>query len=730
MSHANLDALCARYGIASHYRDFWQQEHAVPEATRRAVLAAMGVRTDGEATDARTSGDASTAHASLNARPVVVRTTQAQPDVEVAMPSEAGDVALAWSLALESGEWRHGSVARSEHDGGTRARCLEVGVLPAGYHCMIVHREGDRDAALARRSVIACPPRCQLTSDVAPGARLFGPAVQLYALRSKRNWGIGDFTDLAHLAIEAAAHGAGFVGLNPLHELFLDRPEAASPYSPSSRRSVSPLYIDVEAVEDYAECEDVRRDVEAPAFRERLAALRDAPLVDYAGVTEAKLPVLRRLFDHFLRRHLRSDTDRAREFRAWLSASANLVLAPARFDALQAMLAAGDRAIWGWPAWPEEYRACDSEAVRAFVRDHAADVDFHLWLQWQADRQLARAHAVARSAGMPVGLYRDLAVGANPGGAETWQEPSRYALGVHVGAPPDEFNRKGQDWGLPPWIPHRLPEGDFAPWVRLLRANMRHAGGLRIDHVMALLRLYWIPAGNAPTEGTYVHYPLEDLLAVLALESERNECIVVGEDLGTVPGEVREALARNGVHSYRVLYFEHGHDGGFAAPSSFPAQALVTVSTHDLPTLQGFWQATDLAARDALDLFPSSHVREQQYAERTAERPRLLAALAREGLAPWPEREPGRLDLVQVVAVHRYLARAPSVLMTVQLEDVFGETAQVNLPATTDAQYPNWRRKITVALEDWEADGRFAALCAALRNEGRGSAMLEWRDRA
>jgi (1->4)-alpha-D-glucan 1-alpha-D-glucosylmutase len=278
---------------------------------------------------------------------------------------------------------------------------------------------------------------------------------------------------------------------------------------------------------------------------------------------------------------------------------------------------------------------------------------------------------------MAIGLYRDLAVGANPAGAETWQQPHVFATAAQVGAPPDDFNRDGQAWGLPPWIPHRLREAGFAPWISLLHANMRHAGGLRIDHVMGLMRLFWIAQGQAPVNGAYVRYPLADLLALLALESTRHRCLVVGEDLGTVPDEVRAALHDAGVYSYRVLYFEK------RPPREYPAQALVAISTHDLPTWRGFQESADRAARDE-----------------------LAQAFAREGLDP--------------ADAHRYIARTPCALLTLQLEDVFGQREQANLPGTLDDQYPNWRRKVPLDLEDWDRDGRFAAVCAAIRSEGRG----------
>ncbi|MFO1304697.1 MAG: 4-alpha-glucanotransferase [Burkholderiales bacterium] len=549
---------------------------------------------------------------------------------------------------------------------------------------------------------VARGARCHMPP---PGARLFGPAIQLHALRSLRNWGVGDFTDLATLAQIAAAQGASFVGVNPLHELFLDRPAQASPYSPSTRLALNPLYIDVEAVDGF---DAVRALATRGAFAQRIAALRATPLIDYAGVWAAKREVLVLLFEHFER----AATVQSREaFRAFAAEQHEAVRDAALFDALQAHLSAHDANVWGWPAWPDAYRQRDGASVAAFEREHARSIEFHLFLQWQADVQLARAHAAARDAGMSIGIYRDLAVGANPGGAETWQDPRLFAEGVHVGAPPDDFNRKGQDWGLPPWIPNELRLARYEPFVKLVRANMRHAGALRIDHVMGLARLYWIPRGMSPEDGAYVRYPLDDLCAALAGESARQRCLVVGEDLGTVPDSLRETLRDAGVFSYRVLYFERTADGAFAPPAAYPTQALVSVSTHDLPTLRGFLGGTDLAHRARLSLFPSEALRDRLYAERDRDRAALDGALASERVA----------DDDIAVAVHRYAARTPCTLMTVQLEDVFGEAEQANLPATLEDQHPNWRRKVGLDLEDWDRDGRFARLCAAIRGEGRGA---------
>jgi (1->4)-alpha-D-glucan 1-alpha-D-glucosylmutase len=673
-----LDARCGSLGIALRYRDNWGVEHATSQATKRALLQAIGQ------------------DPAQTRRLLIHREGDTFADVPMA-PADG----LRWRVDLEDGRRREGACQPQ----AAAVRCEGFADLSLGYHTLTMLEGG---TALASLGLAVCPPRCAMLDG---SARAYGPAIQLYALRSARNWGIGDFTDLSALASICARHGADFIGVNPLHELFLDRPAQASPYSPSSRLALNPMYLDVEAIDDYGECDDARRRVAAPPFQARLAALRDADLVDYEGVAGAKWPVLVALFDHFSRRHLTDASARGLEFRRFSESERERVFDAALFDALQAHCRAANGSAWGWPAWPEAYRDPTSDAVSEFARTHGGDVDFYLYLQWQADLQLRRAAQTAHDAGMRVGVYRDLAVGANPGGAETWAEQSVSAAAVHVGAPPDAFNPGGQDWGLPPWIPQRLAGTGYAPWIALLRANMRHAGALRIDHVMGLSRLFWIPQGMKPSQGAYVAYPLADLLALLALESVRNACLVVGEDLGTVADDLRQMLADAGVYSYRVLYFERDATGGFLPPDRYPAQALVTISTQDLPTLHGFWQGSDIAARDALGLFPDPEARDTQYAARDADRAGLRDALAREGL-PSPA---GALGADDVAAIHTYAARTPCALMTLQLEDVFGQAPQANLPGTTDDQYPNWRRKVAVDLADWERDGRFGAVCAAIR---------------
>jgi (1->4)-alpha-D-glucan 1-alpha-D-glucosylmutase len=524
------------------------------------------------------------------------------------------------------------------------------------------------------------------------------------------------------------------IGVNPLHALFPHNPAHASPYSPSSRLFVNVLYLDVEAVDDYRECEDVRAHVRSAAFQMRLKALRDADLVDYSGVAAVKLDVLERLYAHFRERHLAADSPRARAFRAFQARAGADLRRHALFEALQAHFHRADPEIWGWQVWPAAYRDPDAEAVARYAAEHLERVEFHEYLQWQADRQLEAAGRRSYELDLAVGLYQDLAVSVDRAGAEAWSGQRLYAAGAGVGAPPDDFSLDGQDWGLPPLVPERLRAAAFAPLVATLRANMRHAGALRIDHVMGLMRLFWVPPGGKPKDGAYVHYPFADLLGLVALESQRNKCLVVGEDLGTVPDEVRAALAEAGVLSYRLLYFERDGAGDFKPPADYPAQAVVAASTHDLPTLAGWWSGGDLGLRESLGMFPTPAAREEQVVARAQDRARLLLALERESLLPagatvnpvsLPEMTP---EFAR--ALHVYLARTPAQLLAVQVEDVLGVPAQVNLPGTTDA-HPNWRRKLPLALERFPDDERIAEFGGALaRVRGRPKRQRPKRDGA
>ena len=503
--------------------------------------------------------------------------------------------------------------------------------------------------------------RCYQPELLERGGRVWGLAVQLYGLRSARNWGIGDFGDLRALVELAAGLSASLVGVNPLHAT------AGSPYSPSSRHALNFLYLDIEAIAGYAQCEPARRLVGSAKFQARLRALREAQLVDYERVAEVKQEVLEVLFKHS-RQKIDLPTRGLREFAA--------------FEALR------EKFGGPWQQWPGEYRHPGSCSVKSFVRKNRRRVAFHAYVQWHAREQLAAVQRRTRELGMPIGLYFDLALGADRGGAEVWADQAAYAAAASIGAPPDDFNPRGQDWGLPPYSPRALRASAYRPFTELLRANMPEGGALRMDHVMALMRLYWIPGGATPERGGYVNYPLKELLAILAQVSREKKCLVIGEDLGTVPPQLREALAAAGVLSYRPLLFER------VSPREYPREAMVCVSTHDLPTWRGYWAGRDLELREKLALAVDPKA---ERARREADKERLVQVLRNENLD------------ASAASAHAFIARTPCKIAVAQPEDVFELAEQANLPGTLD-EHPNWRRKLPLALEQWAADPRVGAL--------------------
>ena len=540
--------------------------------------------------------------------------------------------------------------------------------------------------------------------------------MQLYSVRSARNWGIGDYTDLATLVEQWGRRGAGIVGVNPVHALYPHNPAHASPYSPSSRLFLNVLYLDVAAVEDWRECAEVRDAVGSEPFQERLRAARESELVDYRAVAALKFPVLELLYAHFRARHLEADTGRARSFREFQAAGGAALRQHALFEALQQQFHDADHGVHGFAAWPQAYRDPRAAAVVRYAESHGERVEFYEYLQWQSDLQLAHVGARAAEIGMEAGLYADIAISIDGAGAEAWSHQDCYVLDATLGAPPDEINLRGQNWGLPPLHPERLRAAAYAPFIATLRASMRHAGAVRIDHILGLARQFWIPRGAEAAAGAYVRFPFDDLLGILALESHRNRCMVIGEDLGTVPDEVRSSLAASGVLSYRLLYFERNAAGDYRAPAEYPADALVAATTHDLPTLAGYWEGRDLELRQTLNLYPNEAVRDAQAAARAQDRSRLERALESEGLhlaVGSNALAAGKFTSEAARAVQLYLARSPARLLAVPIEDVFGELDQPNLPGTTE-EHPNWKRKLSLELERMPADPRFVALTAAL----------------
>ena len=542
-------------------------------------------------------------------------------------------------------------------------------------------------------------------------------------MRSRANWGVGDFADLMEVVRWAGPLGAAFVGVNPLHAVGGRATADPSPYSPTSRIFLNVLYLSLEAAPEMADCRKAQALVASPEFQAAKARLAAASLVSYGEVYRLKRRVLRLLYETFCEAHgVPADLPRSargQEFARFVAAGGVSLARFGQFSALADHLQQGD-----WRRWPEPYQHPESPAVAEFAREHGKEVLFYQYGQWLASTQLGQVCQEAKQQGLPFTLYEDLALGASPGGFDTWAHQELFARGPAIGAPPDAFNPQGQNWGLPPLIPERLRASGYQLFIDTLRANLPPGGMLRMDHVMGLFRLLWIPQGAEADRGAYVTYPARELLAILALESVRRRALIIGEDLGTVPPRIRRELGKSGVFSYRVFYFERDGNRHFLAPEAYPARAMATVTTHDLPTLTGFWQGHDLALKRTLNLYPEARLAEADAADRELDRRLLLEDLKHrgvlsEGAACEPEAgDSCPRELRQ--AVLEYLGQSAAALMEVRLEEVFGAPEQQNLPGTRQ-EHPNWRVKLPLTLDQMEQSSEPARLAARL-NKARGPA--------
>ncbi|PZS21175.1 MAG: 4-alpha-glucanotransferase [Acidimicrobiales bacterium] len=622
-----LEERARAWGIEPSYRDVRDEWIEVPSTTLEALLGAMipGPESPGP-------GDVNPVRVVHQDQPIVLD----QP----------------WELTLEDGQ----AAVVEGH--------LEP--LPLGYHDLTRQADGHH------QRLIVSPGRCHLPDKL----RTWAWAVQLYATRSTRSWGIGDLADLRTLAQWSAARGAQLLVVSPLHAPLPGLPSEPSPYSPSSRCWRNPLHIRVEEVPGLAGAAEVEPLAQAGR------ALDANRRIDRDKVWRLKAAALEWAW---------SQTGEEPNFAKWSLRQGPSLATYAAFCAL-AEVHPGP-----WPGWPEDLRHPEGAGVAAFVARHSARVGFHQWLQWLLDCQLG-------AAGESLGLVTDMAIGVIPEGADTWMWQDCFALGTRVGAPPDEFNTRGQNWGVVPFDPWRLRGAAFEPFVRTVRAGLRHAGGLRVDHVMGLFRLWWIPEGAEATDGAYVRYPWSQLLDILALESVRAQAVVVGEDLGTVEDFVRDELGRRDVLSTAVMWFEEG------APETFRRRAVASVTTHDLPTVAGVWTGADLAAQTELGLEPDVAAHEG------------LRSRLRGWTALGDDTDPGQVAL----ATYRRLAAAPSVVLAATLEDALGISERPNLPGTVDER-PNWSLALPVPLEEVLADPVVEAVAEALSTRAAGPDQLPER---
>ncbi len=688
-----VDELLSLHGVASEYIEYSGSIAHIPMADRVDILALKGVSLfTGESLDRNLL----TSQTELLTQgpwqsllpPVIVLSRGGCESIVLSFTESALCLEWQWSIVCEDGRlltqsFRPQDLAESETRtlaGQLYSRRLLTlspfhdGSLPDGYHRLTLQSLPALGAVEQSVPLIVAPARCHEPAWVLEGQRLWGFSVQLYSLRSERNWGIGDLTDLQELIRLAAQKGASFLVLNPLHALDLRNADHCSPYSPNDRRRLNLLYIDPAQEEDFHAIASLHT---AEAVERRLnlrRRLQQREAINYRAVAELKLAVLLPMFLHFVEHHLAVGSARAQ-----------------RFDRFVAEQGASLQAFAGY------------EAARwAGIADGLDDPRFTLYTQWLAEMQLEACQLLASEVGMRVGLIRDLAVGGDGGGAEVVLNKGLFCEHASIGAPPDPLAPQGQNWGLPPLDPLQLRQSGYGHFIELLRTNMAHCGALRIDHVMALMRLWWCPRFAGRGTGAYVHYPVDDLFALLRLESVRNRCMVIGEDLGVVPPQVREYLNSSAVFSNVLFYFEKYDGFNFRRPEHYKARALAMVANHDVPTLAAWWNCADLRLRHQLGLIPSEAALEEQTQWRGVEKRQVLQWLGEQWLLPQQWQGDCTLrpfDYELCTAILRCCARSSAQLLSVQLEDLALLETPVNIPGTS-TEYPNWRRKLPIALPE------------------------------
>jgi 4-alpha-glucanotransferase len=707
----------AERGIEREYWDIFHKKHEVSLDALRSILQALGCSTENqEAIDRDRFHRFRQAVQLPLPKTLVVSETHKSAAVTLLAPARGR---ISYEIALEDGASLTGSAEIAQlhqtqqifidnQSWATYQLPLPF-ELPLGYHVL---RVSVNDQFIAETKLILCPAHAYLPERLAGGGKTAGFNVTLYGLRSKRNWGCGDFTDL-HALIEWARHEVGFefIGLNPLHALHNRIPYNTSPYLPLSVYYKNLIYIDIERVPEFQTSVQAQTLFNSPGMQAEIAALRDSEFVVYHGVDSLKERFLKVLYREFAKPQSHA-SPRFKSFEAYCCREGDLLHKFALYCALDEILHQQDGNRWTWRDWPLEYQSPDSDASGAFAREHTGVVSFYKYVQFVIDEQLCAAQQHAKQTGMEIGLYHDIAVAVDSCGADLWAHGSFYLNGCRVGAPPDDFSPKGQDWGFPPPNPEAHVKDGYQLYRESIRKIMRGGGALRLDHVMRLFRLFWIPAGMEAAQGAYVRDRAADLMHILALESIRSRNVVIGEDLGTVTDEIRDMLARFRILSYRLFYFEKHPDGRFKHSYEYPRQALVSSTTHDLPTLAGFWQYRDIEARKAAGLADEAGY-QHQLSDRHREKQQMLDVLHQENLLP-PNSERNAAHLPALNgelhnAVIGFLAQVPSMFLLLNQEDLTLETEQQNVPGST-AQYPNWQRKMKLSIEDLQSGkGRASA---------------------
>jgi 4-alpha-glucanotransferase len=686
MMDKDLYHLAGRAGIAVEWRDYAGKPHTVAKHSLQAILAALGLPSE-------TSDDLKLSHQLLEQPSAPLITTMVGERISLPFSDRA---APKHAVVYEEDGSRRDRTVELAHSG-----CELAGIETPGYHRVEYGNECV--------TVAVAPPRCPSIADFASDEKIYGLAAQIYALRRDGDCGIGDTGGVIELATKAATLGADLLALSPVHALFSAEPRHFSPYSPSSRLFYNPLHADARVIFG-----DDRVNSAYQKAGLLTSQLEAGPLIDWPRSTQAKMALFRCLFDQFSAHDLAdARSSLAADFREFRAAGGELLEDHAVFEALHAHQSRVNPAVWNWSEWPSHLRNPSDSEVKRFATTNEQEVTFHCFLQWLADRSLAAAQHGAKQAGMRLGLLADLAVGMSGAGSHAWTSQRDVLTGLQIGAPPDLYSAKGQDWSLTTFSPRALGSSGFSPFIATLRAALRHAGGLRIDHAMGLLRLWVIPRGADAADGAYLSYPMKDLLSLTALEAHRHRAIIVGEDLGTIPPGFRESMAQAGIYGMRVLWFEHT-GRHFRAPSMWDAEAAAMTSTHDLPTVAGWWRGIDIEQRAQVGWIKDNEAEQQV---RAAERRSLWKSFQRAKATDREEPRPQQAALAVDAAV-TFISEAASAICLLPLEDVLALDEQPNVPGTID-EFPNWRRRYPAEASELLSVSEVRNRLAALAKRGR-----------
>ncbi len=720
-SQINVHELAHRYGIASSYTDgVGSTRHLSPE-TLLSILNSMGVQAESTDSIVRSLNEVcASSWQQLIDEVLVIAEGTFRPSIVVSMPVGSPvleDVSLSWTITNENQEtqsfFQSGKGLHVDEEtviGGihyVRVLLPLQATLVLGYYWLFLTVTTTNQSIDAKTLIIVSPLRCHTPRS---RSRSFGVSLQLYNLRTNQNWGIGDFRDLkAFLRWSGKNLGATTVGVSPLQDTTTG---VSSPYSPSSRLFFNPLYLDIEAISEFRSTPSCQRRFHSKRFQKTLHDLRTSGLVQYERVRSVKTQMLENLYRAFKQQHVKHKTSRFRTFERYCLARGEYLKRYCLFQVLSERIGSP---VWRY--WPEEYRNPHSQKVVELVHARQDRLRYFQYVQWQCELQLGGINRMAKRLNLACQLYHDLPVGVHPDGADAWIFQEELASGITLGAPPDSFNLQGQNWGLMAPVPWKMRKAGYRFFIETLRRNMKYGGMLRIDHALGLFRLFIIPEGLPGDAGTYVKTPVDEVLAILALESVRYQVMVVGEDLGAITPEIRGRLTKAGLLSYRLMPFEKTQTGKFRTPKQYPEQAIVSFTTHDLPTFIGYWAGRDIETKAQASLYRTEEQIEQDWDARMKDRLAFIHALVKEGLLSKQTltRIPLQAPYAFVKAAYAYLARTPCRILMIPLEDLLGEFEAPNLPGASTDAYPSWQLRLNRSLQAFRQDARIRSMVKVIQ---------------